>query len=991
MRKVLLLGFALLFALCNVALAQSRAISGKVLAAENGQPLPGVNVVVKGTTTGTFTAADGSYKINVPSDNAVLVISFLGFATQEVGIAGRSKIDVLLKEDSKILSEAVVIGYGIQEKKDISGSVAQVKGKEIENLPMQSFDRAIQGRLAGVQVTSSNGIPGGAVQIRIRGTGSINASNDPLYIIDGVQVNSGDKSRSLTSSNALAGLNPNDIESIDVLKDAASASIYGAQAANGVVIITTKRGKAGKTKFNFGAYAGTTEVIRKLNLLTGPEFVQLGLEAYEHRYGKASATYQSALATWGNPENTATYDWQDAVFRKGFVHNYDLSASGGNDNTKFYVATSFNKQEGQVINSDFERGTMRINLEHKVSDKLSFSNNLNMSTFTQHGVSSGGAFSNPYRSAILMAPNNPIYNENGSYFSNFFGAYNNNVVMTANYDVNDGTTNQVVGSVSANYDIIPGLRFKSSFNLDYSDINENRFYDPRTNDGGSVQGRASALNTRNINWQTDQTLNFNKIVNGRHSIGALAGVSYRNDVRTTITAEGTGVPSYQFKTLQSTAVPTSVSSNFTQFKLAGMFGRINYTFDDKYIFSATTRYDGSSRFGDNNKFGVFPAGSVAWRVSNEQFMKSLSFIEDLKLRASYGITGNQGISNFASKALFGNAGEYAGLSGAAPSQLGSPNLTWEENRSANFGIDYTILGGRIRGSADYFISNRERLLLSKPLPATSGFTSFQQNVGTVQNKGLELELNTVNVDAGGFKWETNFNITFIKNEVKKLLEGQNQIGTSIKIGEPINSIFTYRYAGVNPADGRAMWLDTLGNITYNLAARDRVYIGSSNPKYFGGLSNTVSFKGFELTAFLQFNVGNLVYFSDGTFLMRSGSTFDRNQSAEMMNRWQKPGDMTSVPKPFFGGTVTGNSSQYALSDRFYQDGSYIRLKQLTLAYNLPKVYVQAIKLTNARIYAQGVNMWTYTKYTGFDPEVTDSDFGIYPQGKNYTLGVQLSF
>ncbi|WP_299822627.1 TonB-dependent receptor [uncultured Pontibacter sp.] len=1002
MRKFLFMGLALLLTLTNLAFGQSRAISGKVTDAGNGQPLPGVNVVVKGTTTGTFTSGDGSYTVNVPSDNAVILYSFLGYVQQEISTAGKTSINVQLKEDTKTLSEVVITSYGVQEKKEVAGATAQIKGAVIENNPVQSFDKAIQGRLAGVQVSSTTGVPGGSVQIRIRGVGSINGSNDPLYIIDGVQVNSGDRSRIMSSSNALSALNPNDIESIDVLKDAAAASIYGAQAANGVVIITTKRGKGGKTKFNFGAYTGFNQVIKEIDVLTGPQYEQLSREAVGNRYGYNSKTYKDWVASRVNPENAPTYDWQDAVFRNGAIRNFDLSASGGSDKTNFFVSGAYNFTEGPVISSDFERGSMRINLDHKVNDKLSFNTSLNLSTFTQNGVTSGGAFSNPNRSAMLMVPTNPIYNEDGTYNQNLEGSYNNNVLMTANYDQIKGTTNQAVGNFGAAYEIIPGLLFRSSFKVDYFDLMEDRYYDPRTRDGSSTKGSAYAYSTRGVNWQTSQTLNFNKTVNSIHSISALAGVEYRNDVNTTISAGGQGFPNELFKTLQSAATPTEVSANYTQFKLFGVFGRFNYVLKDRYIAGVTLRYDGSSRFGDDVKYGLFPAASLAYRISEEEFMNQFEFVDELKLRASYGVTGNtNGISNFASRGLFGTAGEYNGLAGIGPSQLANTELTWEENRSMNFGIDYTLFNGRIRGAADYFISNREKLLLDRTLPASSGFYNITQNVGATQNKGIELEISTVNVDAGGFKWVTDFNISFIKNEVTKLLDGQNSIGTSTVVGRPLGSILTYRYAGVNPADGRAMWYDDKGEITYSVATKDRAYIGTTQPDYFGGFTSTFSYKGLELSGFFQYQVGNLVLNQDGIFMSRSGSTVDRNQYASMMDRWTKPGDITSVPKPWYGGsnvgpepgTTVATSSLYALSDRFYEDGSYIRLKQLMLSYNLPASLTQLARLNNVKVYAQANNLWTLTEYTGYDPEFVNSsgDYGVYPQSKSYTVGINVGF
>ena len=641
--------------------AQNRVITGKVTD-EKGTDLPNVSVTIKGTSQGTSTNAKGEYRLTVPASGKVLVLSAVNMETQEVPISTSTRITIKLVSTSTQLSDVVVTGYGIEKKRDVIGAVSKVTAKEIENMPVQSFDKAIQGRMSGVQVASSNGYPGGAVTIRVRGTGSINAGNSPLYIIDGVQVDGGDLSRSLTSSNSLAGLNPNDIESVDVLKDASAAAVYGAQAANGVVIITTKKGRPGKTKFNLNYFTGYTRNMKKVDVLNTPDFLQL---VYEGRVNRlvtqginpltSPQTTSEFLATFGYSIDKAgeskTYDWQDAVFRTGTSNNVELSASGGNANTTFFMSGSFNHTKGQVIATDFTRGTFRTNITHHANDKVTIDLKLNLATYTQDAVQSSNQSGSPVFSAVFTPPFEPIFNADGSYHEPLFGGRTANVIKVAAYDVNKGTTNQMTGSFGATYEFIKGLSFRSAWNMDYTDILENRYIDPRTITGAAYAGQANALNTRNINWSTDQVLTYNKQMS-QHSFSGLLGFSYRNVVTTTITAQGRGFPNELFQTLQSAATPFAVNANFTTWRLGGYFTKLNYTLKDKYLVGATLRYDGSSRFGADKRYGFFPSGSLGWRVSKENFMQNISVISDLKFRASYGVTGNSSIDNFAARSLY---------------------------------------------------------------------------------------------------------------------------------------------------------------------------------------------------------------------------------------------------------------------------------------------------------------------------------------------------
>jgi len=1014
MRKILLL--VLIFcAGLQFTYAQNIQVGGTVTSAQDASPIPGASIKIKGTSTGVITNADGKFTISVADKNAVLEISFVGMKTKEVTIGEQTMLNITLEPKVIGLDEVVVIGYQVENRRDITGSIASVTSDLIEKMPAQSIDKLMQGRAAGVQVTSNSGLPGSAVTVRVRGTGSINASNSPLYIIDGIQVNTSDDSRILNSSNPLSALNPNDIESIDILKDAASASIYGAQAANGVVIITTKKGKEGRTKFEFSASRGVNNLIKELDMLNGPEWMELSLEAYENYayiYGRGSSSYVGRYTDliedyeeYGlivNPDgtfdysNVPSYNWANDVFRTGIVEDYQLTASGGNDKTHFFVSGSYNNTQGQVIETDFERFTFRSNLGHKINKKLWFNSNISLSTWKQNNTASATAYANPYRTSMLMVPLNPIYNEDGSYNTNdFIGNYDHNVVMEAIYDIRYGRTNKVLSNFDLNYEIFKDLVFKSSYSVDYQEISERKFYDPRTKSGAAYNGRVTNANTRRENLQTEQVLTYNKTF-GLHKINALAGFSFRHEIYKSDYMAGNGVPSQYFQYVSSTAVPDGVSATESDWKMAGLFSRLGYIYNDKYIVNLTLRRDGSSRFGENSKWGVFPAASVAWRLSSESFMQGLTFIDDMKLKASYGITGNtKGIGYYSWRRLYSAGGVYNGNPAAYPSTIGNADLTWEQNNSFNAGIDYSLFKGRVRGGIDVYHAIRDNLLYSRPLPRTTGYSSRTENVGKVENRGVEFYLHTVNVRTKDFQWSTSFNIAYNENKVLELIDGSDQIGNTLKVGEPINTYRTQVWAGVNPADGRPMFYDKDGNITYNPKDEDRQWVGSLDPKVIGGLNTDLSYKGFNLGVFFQFQTGGRAYSGDFYRGARSGSTYDRNQyQSQYDDRWQEPGDITWVAMPIrknYYYRYNPKIKPYTSSSRNYLYTDYIRLKNISLSYDLPQRYAAKIKLNGVQVYAQATNLWTMTNFLGWDPEFAGSDSGVYPQSKNVTMGVKLSF
>jgi len=1014
MRKILLLGL-MLFLVNAVAFAQGRVVTGTVTSVEDGMGVPGATVLVKGTTIGTATDIDGKYSINVPAGSNVLVFTFVGLTSQEVSIGNRSTINVALESDITALSEVIVTGYGTQPKREVTGAVSSVKGDAIQNLPLQSFDRALQGRASGVQVRSSNGLPGGAVNIRIRGVGSVNAGNEPLFIVDGVQLNN-QSNASFTQSNPLAFLNPNDIESMEILKDAASAAIYGSQAANGVVIITTKKGKQGKAKFEFNAFSGETQPMKFLDILGGAEWYGMRRDAFINS-GVANPE-ANALSNMGRlPSNWTTltrpaldalglalptYDWQREVMGAGRLQNYEMSVSGGDDKTTFFLSGSYNYQEASFRPVDFERGTVRIALTHQATKRLSIETNMNLSTFQQNVpfAVEGSFLGNPAFSASAVLPHNAIYNEDGTYNTAIAGVLGQNVVLVNAYNSGLQRTNTAVGNLITNYKIAKNLSFRSLFGLDYRLLQGDNYRDPRTPDGAGVIGRSSVQSDWRTRFITTQTLNWNKTFNGVHNMSALAGVEYLSETREGISGAGIGFPTFQFRTIQSAATPESVSGFWTGYRRASVFSSVNYDFKKKYLITVTARYDGSSRFGTENQYGLFPSVRVGWSLVEEEFLKNSSAVSEMKFRASYGLTGNDQIGNFDARGLYGGGGNYSGSAGIVPSSLANLGLSWETNNTLNLGLDFGFFENRITGSVDAFDRRTKDLLLSQPILWINGFGGISNNVGELQNRGLEFELSTVNVDKGGFRWNSSFNITKIDNQILSLYSGLQFLPANpgIAVGQPVGrsgegAVFSQEYVGVNPATGRPMWLDINGNITYLPLAADRKYQGSSLGTVFGGLNNNFSYKGFELTTFFTYEYGGVGGDGQYGFLRENGTRLTLNALREVNDRsWKTPGQITDIPRNLTtngGNEVRSVGRNSGTASLLKYD--FIRLSQLTVAYSFKPSLVSRIGLTRARIYAQGVNLWTYTDYPGYDPEFTGAGTGQIPLTKSYTLGVQIGF
>jgi len=1018
MQKKLLLVLALLMVTLYSAMAQTRTVTGRVTAATDGSGLPGVTVVVRGTTSGTSTDVNGQYSIALPdATNPTLVFSFVGMTTQEIPVGNRTTLNVALGADATQLEEVVVVGYGTQAKADITGSIARVTSREIENLPVTSVENALQGRAAGVYINSGSGKLGSAMQIRIRGASSVSASNQPLYVIDGIPVTTTDLgSASSEPINPMADINPNDIESIEILKDASAAAIYGSRASNGVILITTKKGKVGKSKVDLNYYTGVSSPTRLRDWMDRDEYIAYFTEAatrgakYDYLNNPDGWTDEAEAIDYYlnedfyptmdflNPDwrtdNTDT-DWQDQALQNGSISQYSVSVNGGDEKTRFFISGSHLDQTGIIVGNEFQRSSGRINLDHSVSKKFKIGTNLSLIRTINTRVPDDNAFSNPLQ-LVALTPISPLYSDSMQTSYNRNTLYYNNLIELDNA-TNISTNYRTISNFFGSYEFIPGLTLRAQFGLDFFNLDEDIYRGRQTEDGGPT-GYGYSNQVRSLNYTTNTTLAYNKTFNEIHNLDVLAGMEFQeSDVRST-SSEAQGFPNDQFKKIASAAVITSGSTTGNDYTFLSYFSRANYNLRGKYLLSASARLDGSSRFGSDNRYGFFPSASAGWIVSEETFLSESNAVSFLKLRTSYGVTGNSEIGNFASRALY-SAIPYANLAGIYFSSLPNPELSWETTRQVDVGIDFGFLNNRISGEIDYYVKKTEDLLINVPLPATSGFTTITKNVGNLENKGLEFVLNTANIQ-GAFTWNTTFNIARNRNKITKLnvapiLGGSRNLGR-IAEGEPMGYYYGPKFAGVDPANGDALYYTEDGETTNDYSQAFSQKVGDPNPDFVGGLDNRFGFKGFDLSVLMQFVYGNDLYNTAGYFQAASGDYYD-NQTTDQLRGWKNPGDITDVPEArLYGGNGTGNSS------RWVEDGSFLRVKTVQLGYNIPSAVANRVKLQNARIYFAAQNLFTFTNYNGWDPEVNTTynglsnvnighDFYTPPQAKTITIGVTLSF
>ncbi|SMO44573.1 SusC/RagA family TonB-linked outer membrane protein [Gracilimonas mengyeensis] len=960
-------------------------ISGTVTSAADGSPLPGVNVLEKGTMNGTSTDVEGNYEIEVSGPDAVLTFTYISFITQETVVGDRETINIQLEEDVQLLEDVVVVGYGEQDRKTLTSAVSSISAEDVANTPVAGSDQLMQGRAAGVQVSANSGTPGGGIFVKIRGTSSISGGSDPLYVVDGVPIQTGDFGLGLggETTSALADVDPSDIESIEILKDASATAIYGARAANGVVLITTKRGSFSEPRVSFTAYTGFEEPVNTPDLVSGPEFEMLMNEA---------ARNNGQPEPYANPQSAIDTDWGDQVFRTGRVSSYDLTVSGGNENIKYSVSGSNFDQDGVVKPATYTRSSARLNLDILASEKLTFGTSTTYSFSNRNRARNNDNITGVLGGVYFLPSNLPVYNSEGGYTK--FSIFENPVAAANEVDFNMDV-NRLIGNVFADYEFIPGLTFRTSWSLDYNQIKEDRYDNTFLNNGSAVNGSALSTVALIRNWTAENTLSYLFDV-GKNDFSVLLGTSVQESKFERTTAEGEQFPSNDFRRIEDAAVQTALSTG-TSWGIASFFGRVKYEYDSKYLATLTVRRDGSSRFGENNRWGTFPSVALGWLVSEESFFE-VGAISELKFRASYGITGNQsGIDNFQSRGLWGGE-SYTDSPGTSPIQLANPDLKWETTKQLDIGVDLGLFEDRVNLVFDYYNKKTEDLLLAVPVPLSTGFAELVQNFGELENKGIEFSVAADIIQTTDANWNVLFNIAGNRNKILKLAAPFNVYNRDIyryEEGKPMYSFYFHEQTGVDPQTGAPIFTDVDGDGTFNPNV-DRKIVGDANPDFFGGITNRFNYKNFDLSVFFQYSYGN-EQLHWNRFFQEHGGARNTGYISTQLDRWQEPGDKTMVPR-----MTSANYAGNLRPSRFVEDGSYMRLKNATIGYTLPVELLSklGVGISRARIYLTGQNLLTFTNYTGLDPEVTATastaltrgiEFYTMPQARSIIGGIDLSF
>ncbi|GAB3931693.1 SusC/RagA family TonB-linked outer membrane protein [Larkinella terrae] len=1013
--KFLLPVFLLLTSLGTHA---QQTIRGKVTSEDERSGIPGINVLIKNTTQGTVTDSDGNYQLQAGSE-AVLVFSGVGFLRQEVPVNSKTQLNIKLLVDTRQLNEVVVVGYGTQKKSDLTGAVSSLDAKEFNKGVQTSVDQLIAGRAAGVQVTQASAEPGGGVTIRIRGANSINANNEPLYVIDGLPIDNSPvvpNSPVITDGavrNPLNALNPADIESIEILKDASATAIYGSRGANGVILVTTKKGSKGKLKVNYNGSTSFQEVTKTIPMLNAQQYIGL-LNDLKKDQGLAPEFTSEQIAAIGDGTN-----WQKEIYRSGYTRNHQLAFSGGQDKFNYYASVNFYDQKGVIISSGIKKYIGRANLIYN-DDKFKFGLNLNTSLvkddFVPNGVSINES-AGVVNTAIFQDPTLPIRDANGNYAQTLIVNLENPVAL-ANEVTDVAQTNRTFGNLFAEYFILPELSVKINAGTDRQSARRDSYISRQTRRGQATNGIADVQVSNASNYLVELTARYSKTFNENHKLEVLGGYTYQEFQNDYV---GAGSQNFSSDALSVNNLAAGARSTFdvgsgrNQNQLQSYLGRVNYNLLDKYLLTASFRADGSSRFGQNNKFGFFPSVALGWRVKEENFLKSVAVLSDLKLRGSYGLTGNQDIGSYKSLVLLGPQGNaiFDGVSyvGVSTTQLPNPDLKWETTAQLDLGLDFGLFGNRLTGSIDYFHKNTQDLLLQLPIPRTSGFSTTFKNVGGMKNQGLEITLNTVNIQKP-LTWRSSVNFSLIRNEVTDLaglpyiLQGEAGFSKDFSIiqkGQPLNSFFGYVIDGVyqlgdniksspqplaNPGEYRYRDVNGDGQIT----TADRTILGSPFPNYTFGINNDFAYGPLTLSFFLQGVQGSSVFNLNRTE-SENPISFRRNRLAESYtDRWT-PTNPTNANSSGIAPKVAYATN---INSRAVEDASFIRLKNIQLAYNVPLEKLKFIR--SAQVYVTGQNLFTITNYTGSDPEVSAfgtsnvrADYNAYPLTRTYTVGLNLTF
>lgn len=1014
----------LCFGFVTQGLSQTSSVSGKVVDAESGEGLPGVNVVVKGTSTGTATNTDGEFSLTVPSLSETLVFSFIGYQTKEVPINGRTNFNVSLELQTVSAEELVVVGYGTVRKSDLTGSVSSVKAGDLNQGVNTTVDQMMQGKIAGARIVENSGEPGGGLSVSIRGASSINAGTGPLYVIDGLPVDNADAVNNNAEGfvgnrsprSALSSLNPSDIASIEILKDASATAIYGSRGANGVVLITTKQGNRGSLEVDYSGYAGIQRPANKLDVLSAQEYQTVINDIIDDGGGNPEDRVDN-IANGG-----AGTDWQDEVFNESaFVQSNNLSFSGGNESTRYFVSLNYFDQDGVVKSSAYTRYGGRVNVDQELSEKFNWGINLN-ATYSRDDFVPNGFGVNENAGALYTAfnwdPTQPVRDENGDFFESPVLTMENPLALVNGEDSNRNTY-RYFGTVFGEYSILPELSVKLNLGGDVTNQRRDTYVSRLTQAGRAFGGIATIAEGEQSNYLVEGSINYNKSLNQNNQLAAFAGITTQEFITTRSIQSASGFATDATGTnnigLGDQETYTQGSAKFG-YQLISYIGRVNYSFMDRYLLTATFRADGSSRFGNNNKYGFFPSFALGWKLNEEAFMESVDLLSTLKLRFSWGETGNQSIGNFLSLTTFGPGAsavwDGSQVVGINPSRLANPDIQWETTRQWNVGVDFGVLEERINGSIDYYQKDTFDMLLNLPIPQSTGFNTITTNVGSIKNTGLDFTLNSRNISKRDFQWNTNINFSTLQNEVEDLggidqiIQGNGGFISNfflITPGEPLRSYFGYEVEGVwqegddfsitndNVQPGDLKFVDQNGDGTVN--PDDRVILGNSFPDYTISIGNTFNYKNFNVYVFLE-GVQGVDMLNNNLVDQYFPVQFRRNKLAEpYLNRWTPENPSNKFPS-FVNPLAQGAKGVNSLT---VEDASYLRLKTVRLGYNIP-TSVLGNALRSANIYVTGENLITWTGYSGIDPAVNANgnanariDYNTYPLPRTFMAGIELGF
>ena len=1044
MKKIAVLLTIAVLVLTNTYAQTSRTVTGKVTD-QKGAPLTGVTISSVGVKKNSLSDNNGSFSIQVSEKVKALLFSYVGFETKEVNITGLNTVSVSLSLEDKALNEVVVVGYGTQKKRDITGSIASVKGEALANKPTQSFEQALGGRAAGVQVVIPSGVLNAPPVLRIRGTNSISLSSYPLIVVDGVPVFTGDGSSTNAAGNVLSSINPNDIESVDVAKDAAATAIYGSRAANGVLFITTKKGKPGRSKVTLDSWIGFSSPQRLQQVLDAQQYTDYKNEALRNA-GTFNAATNAFATTLGPDGKIINTNWADIVYRQGLQHSNTVSLSGANESTSYYFSTGYTEQEGIINRNDFKRLTLLMNIDHKASKFFSMGGKIQYTSDQNTAAASSGSLGDAFataglgRVALITAPNVGPYLSDGSYnqangligvMGNKLGQvgfYNPQISMDLNRSNSYGE--HLISNLYAQFKPFNSLAIRTQYGIDYLMVDNDLFSHPLSGEGFSSNGSVTAIYNKNKRWVWTTTAQFDKVFKEKHSVSALAGIEHQKSDNNSYGLNRVTVSDPAFTNIQGGwATPNTSGLGIGENYLYSEFARAQYNFSRKYFLTANVRRDGASQLGVNSKYGIFWGVSASWDVLKENFIQKMKLdqvFSSLRVRASYGKVGNiGGLGNFASLSSFGS-GLYGGGATVAYSQAGNPNLTWETSKKTDVGLNFGLFNDRLTAEIGYYNSNNDGLLLFVPQPPSAGLpSSIPTNIGSMYNRGIEFDIKYNVIDKKDFSWSTSFNLSTNDNKVLSLAPGiTNIIGStggletpSITVpGQPIGMLFVTRTAGVDPATGRRIFVNSLGRQVLfqhvapagqqrfmyadgttapTVSSADAIVYKNTNAKIFGGWENNIRFKNFELNALFTYQMGSWLYY--GTQAGLRDQRFWNNEVG-VLNRWQKAGDITAFPKPIFGDNVS-NGSSFPLDINVYK-GDFIKLRTLTIGYNLPKSMLEKVKISNARFYVSGNNLLILTEYPGPDPEVSSNgngttNFGIdrntVANQRTITIGINVGF